>query len=73
MEEVFKRLKPGTRKPEQYLRTIFENGKYILQQYRDEKAQGAKVKLQEEEQDRNSKKLRKRKGKNLRSRLQRKN
>ena len=27
--------------------TVFENGKYILQQYRDEKVQSTKVKLQE--------------------------
>ena len=31
--------------------TVFENGKYILQQYRDEKAQSTKVKLQEEGQE----------------------
>ena len=30
---------------------VFENGNYILQQHKDEKAQSTKVKLQEEEQE----------------------
>ena len=42
MKAVFKKLKPETEKPEEYLRahlTVFENEKYILQQYRDKKVQ----------------------------------
>ena len=50
------RLKPGTQKPEEHLKTcthltVFKNGKYILQQYRDKKAQSTKVKLHEKEQE----------------------
>ena len=54
MKAVFKRLKTGTQKPEGYFRTHLQFLKmenYILQQYRDEKAQSTKVKLQEEERE----------------------
>ena len=51
--------------------TVFENGKYSLQQYRDEKAQSTKINLQEEEQE--FKEVERKEWKKLRSRLQWKN
>ena len=40
---------------------VFENGKYILQQYRDEKARSTKAKLQEEEKELKEAEIRERK------------
>ena len=40
---------------------VFRNGKYILQQYRDEKARSTKAKLQEEEKELKEAEIRERK------------
>ena len=40
---------------------VFENGKYMLQQYREEKEQSTKAKLHEEEQELNEAEIRERK------------